>query len=276
MAFSTPQTSSTHVRSQNTTQCSTQRRNNPCLLNSEANAPPVKHEDGYGTSYASLESDNCDFDSARITNTLLQHAIELLSMSLKDFRTEQIQDALSEGGVYSFQAGSETNIEVQIREDVRTIQISSVVHRVKLGEMSSDKMRKRAHYSLLMKMMHLNSRLSRTSCGGRICACGGRYILFRDLPISILSENGMLQKKLDELLLAIRLPNDYIHSMDKNLKHFSSQLSSYIEFYLTNRLGGCSRETNNLLRWSLSDANNNTTTNINNDETVSFKNQVGM
>jgi hypothetical protein len=202
MALSFSQTSLPHVKAQDANQNNTLSRNGAYMSNSEASTPPVGREDGYGECDASLQNYKSDLHSlARITNSTLLHAIEVLSASPKGIRTKENQDDLVESGAYCFQVGNKTNIEVRIREESHTIQISSVVHRVKLDGMSSGEMRLIGGYSLQMKVMRLNSWLSRTSCGGRICACDGRFLFFCDFPMSILNENGMLQVKLDEFFL---------------------------------------------------------------------------
>ena len=161
----------------------------------------ARREDDYGESDASLHGYNCELDSSALLNCSLQTADELLSDSLKNFRKAGISISPIESGVYAFQAGRGTSIGVRIRGDVGMVQISAVVHEATLGNAPSNQTKRRSAYSLLMTMMRLNSQLSRTSCGGRICVCDGRFLFFQDCPMSILNGNETLQRKLDGFIL---------------------------------------------------------------------------
>jgi hypothetical protein len=78
-----------------------------------------------------------------------------------------------------------------------------LVHKIEQVDiLSTKKSSKKSRYLLLMTMMRFNSLLSRLQFGGRICACtDGRFIFFQDLPLSILSENGMLRRELEDFFI---------------------------------------------------------------------------
>ena len=196
------------------------RRGCKSRLSKEALTPAAGREDDYGESDSSLQSYNCAMGSSALCSCSLQTANELLCHSLKDFRTERNQISQVEGGVYAFQAGRETRVNVSIRDDVCMVQVSAVVHGAKVSEVSCSKTRRGRGHLLLMTMMRLNSRLSRSSCGGRICACDGQFLFFQDFPISILDGSDILQRKLDEFVMKTvaisrcfdRTPSDDVHS----------------------------------------------------------------
>ena len=200
MALIFSQTTFNHVVSQNS-QPSTGNGCKSYLLNATATPLTAQREDDYGESDASLHGYNCELESSALLNCSLQTADELLSESLENFRNAGIAISPIESGVYAFQAGRGTSIGVRIRGDVGMVQISAVVHEAKLGNAPSNQTRRRSGYSLLMTMMRLNSQLSRTSCGGRICVCDGRFLFFQDFPISILNGNDSLRRKLDGFIL---------------------------------------------------------------------------
>ena len=200
MALIFSQTPFNHVDFQNS-QLNTGNGCQSYLPKATATPLTARREDDYGESEASLHGYNCELESPSFLNCSLQAADELLSESLRTFRNARIAISPIECGVYAFQAGREISIGVRIREDVGMVQISAVVHEAKLGNAPSNKTRRRSGYSLLMTMMRLNSQLSRTSCGGRICVCDGRFLFFQDCPMSILNGNETLQRKLDEFIL---------------------------------------------------------------------------
>ena len=181
MALIFSQTTFNHVVSQNS-QLNTGNGCKSYLPNATAAPLTARREDDYGESDASLHGYNCELDSSALLNCSLQTADELLSDSLKNFRKAGISISPIESGVYAFQAGRGTSIGVRIRGDVGMVQISAVVHEETLGNAPSNQTRRRSGYSLLMTMMRLNSQLSRTSCGGRICVRDGRFLFFPRLP----------------------------------------------------------------------------------------------
>ena len=172
---------------------------NTCLPKASSPTLTAGQEDDYGECDATLQSYNCDSVSSLPTDDILQSALGLLNKSLKNLRTKENRISLVEGGgAYVYQPGPETRIEVRIRGDVPMVHMSVVVYRARHGDVSSTTARKVGGYSSLMTMMRLNSLLSRTSCGGRICTYDGQFLFFQDLPVSILNENGLLHRKLDE------------------------------------------------------------------------------
>jgi hypothetical protein len=201
MALIFSQTPFNHVVSQNSQPSTDTGSCKSYLPNATAAPLTARREDDYGESDASLHGYNCELDSSSFLNCSLQTVDELLSYSLKSYRKAGISISPIESGVYVFQAGRETSIGVRIREDVGMVQLSAVVHETKLGNAPSNKTRRRSGYSLLMTMMRLNAQLSRTSCGGRICVCDGRFLFFQDFPISILNGNDSLRRKLDGFIL---------------------------------------------------------------------------
>ena len=167
-------------------------------------APPprtARREGKYCESDSSLQSYNCELGSSVLPVCSLQTANELLCKSLKDFRNVDNSISPVDCGVYTFQTGRETSIDVRIREDVGKVQFSASLHATTLSDVPSDKTRRRSGYSLRMTMVRLNSQLSQASCGGRIFACDGRFVFFQDFPISILNQNDTLHRELDQFIL---------------------------------------------------------------------------
>lgn len=163
-------------------------------------------EDEYGERDASLQSYTTDVDPSSALTHILHNANQLLWILIRDFQSKKSNPITLSfgGGVYTLRAGRETRIQVQMREDTQMVHLSAVVHNEThpISEIPSNKKRRGSGgYTLLMTMMRYNSELSRTSCGARILACNGQFVLFQDLPASVLNETGMLPRELDEFIM---------------------------------------------------------------------------
>ena len=195
MTLSSLQTSTTHMKPPDSNQ-KPASINHLCFLKSLAGTLTVDPADDYLKFDASLQRYKSDADPLTLITYSLHHAIELLmDFETKEHQTPRIRT--------SFTAGRRTKIDVRVRDDTDMVQISTVVHKVEQGDiLSTKKNRKKSRYSLLMTMMRFNSLFSQIPFGGRICACNdGQFILFQDLPLSILNEHGMLQSKLDDFII---------------------------------------------------------------------------
>ena len=194
MALSYLQTSTTHTKPLDLNQKS-QSRNHSCFLKSSAATLTVDPADDMLKFDASLQRYKSDVDPLTLITYSLRHAIELLNFQVKEHPLPLI--------VTSFKAGKKTKIEVRVRDNKTTVQLSTLVHKIEQVDiLSTTKSSKKSRYLLLMTMMRFNSLLSRLQFGGRICACtDGRFIFFQDLPVSILNENGMLENKLDDFII---------------------------------------------------------------------------
>ena len=167
----------------------------------------------YGEGDVSLRSYKCEADPT-LAALPLQNANELLYASLLKFgpSADKITSSTASGKYTFLMPGHGMKIEVSLREDIRMIQISTVVHQeVKQSDLFNQRRGAGSHYSLLTKMMRFNVLLNRTG-GGKIGAYGGSFVFFQHLNLLVLHEGGgkLLQRMLEDYILqTVEISRDF-------------------------------------------------------------------
>jgi hypothetical protein len=187
--------------------------------------------DDFGECDYSLASYKSDFESSPAALSP-EEANELLYESLKEYPpfTNQIMEHMIGGSCspresYTFTAGHDLMIKVQIRNDVQGILFSTVVHKLDYQQDLSPRRRSSkagrngsqgSYYALLTKMMKCNALLGRTTGGGRVVSAGeGSFVFFQDVDMGVLydAKRGKLQIMLEDFLLkAMEIRRDFDRS----------------------------------------------------------------
>lgn len=174
---------------------------NSCVSEETAATLKFAIEDNRGECYEILQSYNCNLYSSTLLTCSINNANADVGKRPNDSRNGATLKSLVDVGAYALQGHRDWRIKVQIRDDALSVQMSVIVHEVNFGDVSSKTGRRGCDYSLFMTMMRVNSLLSHESCGGRICAFGGQFVFFQDLPISILDDVGRMQRMLDDFIV---------------------------------------------------------------------------
>jgi hypothetical protein len=167
-------------------------KNQPAKSHSATSAATAKMGlDDYGECDLSLASYKRDPISSQ-TALSLEEAHKRLYERLKEYppftKGQTIEHTMTADSYspaphnsYTFTAGPDVRISVQIRSDVQRVFFSTVVHKEECRQRDQFPPKRRS-YSLLTKMMKYNAILPQTIGGGRVITSGeGSFIFFQDM-----------------------------------------------------------------------------------------------
>ena len=189
--------------------------------------------DDYGECDLSLVSYKSNVDSSLVALSL-EEANELLYESLKEYPPFTKNQTSIENMIgvscppresYTFTAGHDLVVKVQIQVDVQRILFSTVVHK-KLEYRQDQSQPTRRNYTLMTKMMKYNALLGGTTAAGRVVpTCEGSFVFFQDVDMYALHGTTARRCKLsamlvDFLLTAMEIRRDFDRS--KNARKHST------------------------------------------------------
>ena len=136
--------------------------------------------------------------SQQEANQLLQERLRVLALSSGDLY-------VASNGRCTFVTGGDNTVDVSIRDDTKSVVISTVVHKVE--DVHKTRRHCGASYSLMTKMMKHNALLSQAATGRgkpdtcRVGVYDGIFFLFSNMSLSMLSSDWKVELAMDDFLL---------------------------------------------------------------------------
>lgn len=177
--------------------------------------------DDYGEGDVSLQSYRSESCLSSSYNRISQEdANVLLQIRIAEYGTltNDVGRYVSRSAKYTFVLGGGRKIDVNIRGDASTVVFSTVVHNLNHGDIlrgaKKNNQRHGGSYSLMTLMMKHNATLARIAAHpnqrGHIGVYDGKFMLFGNAPVAVLSNKRRLDCILDDLLLkAIEISKDF-------------------------------------------------------------------
>lgn len=164
--------------------------------------------DDYGEPDISLRSYRSDYLSHKMSqedaNDLLQERVASL----------ECHGCEVKNGKCTFTVGGDHKMEISIRGDGNAVVVSTVVQSLDHSDVLHKKSGNQGSYSLMTLMMKHNAILKRAARNeneeGHIGLYDGTFVLFANLPITVLSSKRKLEGVLDDLTLkAVEISKDF-------------------------------------------------------------------